>query len=230
MAFTDDLATLAEPVWAETLEHPMVSRLGDGTLAEAPFRRWLRQDYRFLTDYCRVFAHGAATAPDLDRLRRFADLLASTAETEMDLHREYAASFGIDEATLEATTPSPTTRGYTDFLVRTAATRPFGELVAALLPCMWGFNETAARLAGDGLPDDDRYARWIETYTSEEFASLTAWCRDLMDDVADDASEAARARYRERFRTSVRYEYRFWDAVWRGEEWTAGRAPAGAER
>jgi thiaminase/transcriptional activator TenA len=219
MAFTDDVHEQAETIWSAILEHPMVRRFGDGTLDEAPFRYWVRQDYVYLIEYARVFAVGAAKAPDLDRLGTFSDLLQSTVDTEMDLHRSYAAEFGITEAELEATEPSPTTQAYTDFLVRTAALGTFGDLVAALLPCMWGFNETGKRLAADGLPDHDAYAEWIGMYAGEEFTALTGWCQDLMDDVADDASDSVRARYRDRFVTSARYEYRFWDAAWRQEDW-----------
>jgi thiaminase/transcriptional activator TenA len=222
MAFTEAISEEADEVWAAILEHPMVRELGAGTLDEEPFRYWVRQDYVYLIDYSRLFALGAAKAPDLDRMGTFADLLESTVNVEMDLHRSYAAEFGIDEAELAATTPSPTTRAYTDFLVRTAALGTFGDLVAALLPCMWGFNETGRRLAADGIPDDERYAEWIETYAGEEFSELTDWCLDLMDDVAADASADERDRYRELFLTSARYEYRFWDAAWRREEWEVG--------
>jgi thiaminase/transcriptional activator TenA len=152
----------------------------------------------------------------------FAELLHETIDTEMDLHRSYAAEFGISEAELEATEPSPTTQAYTDFLVRTAATGTFGDLVAALLPCMWGFNETAKRLEADGTPDDERYAEWIRTYAGEEFSELTRWCTDLMDEVAADATATDRERYHDRFVTSARYEYRFWDAAWNEETWTVG--------
>ena len=220
MSFTRELEPVAEPIWDAILDHPMVERLGAGTLDEEPFRYWVRQDYVYLIDYARVFAHGATKAPDLHRMGTFADLLHSTLHTEMDLHREYAAEFGISEADLERTDLSPTTRAYTDFLVRVAATGTFGDLVAALLPCMWGFNETGRRLAERGSPDDERYAAWVEMYAGEEFAELTAWCKDLMDDVAADASEAERERYVELFRTSARYEYRFWDAAWRQEAWS----------
>ncbi|MFB6114154.1 MAG: thiaminase II [Halodesulfurarchaeum sp.] len=220
MSVTDDLESIADPIWDAILDHPMVVALGDGTLEEEPFRYWVRQDYLYLIEYARVFAHGATKAPDLDRMGTLAELLESTIHTEMDLHREYAAEFGISESELEATEPSPTTRAYTDFLVRTAATGTFGDLVAALLPCMWGFNETGNRLAADGLPADDRYAEWIEMYTGEEFTELTQWCKGLMDDVADGAREDELSRYRDLFRTSARYEYRFWDAAWRQEEWS----------
>jgi thiaminase/transcriptional activator TenA len=138
----------------------------------------------------------------------------------MDLHRAYAADFGISEEELEATEPSPTTQAYTDFLVHIAATGTFGDLVAALLPCMWGFNETARRLDTDGGPDHEGYAEWIEMYAGEEFTELTEWCKDLMDDVAADATAEERERYRDIFRTSARYEYRFWDAAWREEGWS----------
>ncbi|WP_248897031.1 thiaminase II [Haloplanus halobius] len=220
MAFTDDLQPVAETLWDDIVAHPMVSRLGDGSLDVEPFAYWVRQDYVYLIDYARVFAHGAAAAPTLERMGTFAELLHETLTTEMDLHRAYAAEFGISETDLEATEPSPTTRAYTDFLVRVAATGSFGDLVAALLPCMWGFNETAKRLEADGLPDDDRYAEWISTYAGAEFSELTAWCKDLLDEVAAEASEAERERYRDLFVTSGRYEYRFWDAAWRQESWT----------
>lgn len=140
MPFTAELTDDAEPIWERILDHPMVRELGAGTLEEEPFRYWVRQDYVYLIEYCRLFALGAAKAPSVERMTTFADLLHSTLSTEMDLHRSYAARFEIDEADLENTAPSPTTRAYTDFLLRTATLGTFGDLVAALLPCMWGID------------------------------------------------------------------------------------------
>ncbi|MFC6939719.1 thiaminase II [Salinirubellus sp. GCM10025818] len=220
MAFTDEIRADAEEVWTAILDHPMVRELGAGTLDESPFRYWVRQDYVYLVEYSRVFALGAAKAPTLERMGTFAELLESTVNVEMELHHSYATEFGIDEAELEATEPSPTTRAYTDFLVRTAALGGFGDTVAALLPCMWGFNETGKRLAAAGKPDDERYAEWIEMYAGEEFTELTDWCKDLMDEVAAEATTRERERYRDLLLTSARYEYRFWDAAWREEGWS----------
>ncbi|WP_135661805.1 thiaminase II [Halorhabdus rudnickae] len=220
MSFTDELEPVADEYWKAIVDHPMVSQLGDGTLEEAPFKYWVRQDYIYLIEYGRVFALGAANAPSLGQMGRFAELLDATINTEMDLHREYATEFDINETELEATTPSPTTRGYTDFLVRTASVGTFGDTVAALLPCMWGFNETAKRLNATGRPDEERYAAWIDTYAGAEFTELTEWCLDLMDAVAAEATKPDRERYRDLFETSARYEYRFWDAAWRQEEWS----------
>lgn len=218
MTFTDELRTVAEPLWEATLDHPMVEGIGDGTLDEEPFRHWVRQDYVFLIEYSRVFALSAAHAPDIERMGRFATLLEATINTEMDLHRSYAAEFDISESELEATEPTPTTQAYTDFLVRSGY-EGFGETIATLLPCMWGFNVTANRLAEQGRPDHEQYSQWIDMYAGDEFTTLTEWCKDVMNDVATDVAPETREAYRDRFLTSARYEYMFWDAAWEQEEW-----------
>lgn len=208
-------------MWQEIFDHPMVRALGDGTLDDAPFRYWVKQDYVFLIDYSRVFAFGAAKAPDLGRMAKFASLLHQTLNTEMDLHRAYAQRLGIPGPDLERTQASPTTQAYTDFLVRTASLDDFGALVAVLLPCMWGFNETGKRLAEVGRPEPEPYAEWVDMYSGDEFTRLTRWCRDLMDQVADTATPEARDLYQRLFLTSSRYELMFWEAAWRQEEWPA---------
>ncbi|ELZ95921.1 transcriptional activator TenA [Haloferax mucosum ATCC BAA-1512] len=219
MAFTDEIHDEADEFWSAIVAHPMVEQLGTGSLDVEPFKYWVRQDYLYLVEYSRLFALGATKAPTLDSMGTFASLLESTVNEEMDLHRGYATEFGISTDELEATTPSPTTRAYTDFLVRTATLGTFGDIVAALLPCMWGFNETGRRLAANGIPDHKQYAAWVEMYTGDEFTELTEWCKTLMDDVAAAATPTTRERYRELFRTSAQYEYKFWDAAWRQEEW-----------
>lgn len=211
MSFSAELRQAADPIWQAQHEHPFVRGIGQGTVDPKRLERWVRQDYRFLVEYCRLFALAAARSPDLDTLRRFAELLQSTAVTEMDLHRTYAAGFGIAPADLEAEEMAPVTRAYTDFLLRTAATGDFAELAAALLPCMWGFNEIGLRLAERGRPADQPCAAWIDAYADPAFTELAAWCRGLVDRLAEDAGPAARARMREAFLVSSRYELAFWD-------------------
>ena len=217
--FSARLRRLADGVWQAQHGHPFVRGVGDGTLDVARFRHWVRQDYRFLVEYCRLFGLATARAPDLDTLVRFADLLQATARTEMDLHRAYAAEFGIAPDDLEREPMSPTTRAYTDFLVRVAATGDFAELAAALLPCMWGYAEIGQTLAARGLPRDPRYAKWVGMYADPEFAALAGWCRELVDRLGTGADEAARRRMEDAFLTSSRYEYLFWEMAWRMETW-----------
>ena len=217
--FTDRLHALAAPIWRAQHEHPFVRGIGDGTLDLERFKHWVRQDYLFLIEYCRLFGLAAARAPDLQTLTRFADLLQATARTEMDLHRAYAGEFGISTAELEAEPMAPTTRAYTDFLIRVAATGDFAELAAALLPCMWGFSEIGQALAARPLPAEPRYAKWIQMYADPDFAALADWCRALVDRLADGVSEEQRRRMEDAFVTSSRYELQFWDMAYQMAGW-----------
>lgn len=217
--YSDHLHELAAPIWRAQQDHPFLRGIGEGTLDRAKFAHWVRQDYLFLIEYCRLFGLAAARAPDLSTLTRFADLLQATARTEMDLHRAYAREFGISEAELEHEVMAPTTRAYTDFLVRVAATGDFGELAAALLPCMWGYCEIGQRLKSRGLPGDPGYARWIEMYADPAFVEQADWCRTFVDELAEDSSKPQRQRMETAFLTSSRYEYLFWEMAWRKEAW-----------
>jgi thiaminase (transcriptional activator TenA) len=138
----------------------------------------------------------------------------------MSLHRAYAGEFGISEKELESETKSPTTRAYTDFLLRTAAIGDYADLIAALLPCMWGFSELGLEMRRRGLPEQPLCRKWVEMYASEEFADLASWCRDVLDGLADDLPEQDQERLTEVFLTSSRYELAFWDMASKLETWT----------
>ena len=217
--FTTRLRAAAADVWEAQHDHPFIRGIGDGSLDLARFRHWVRQDYRFLIEYARMLATASARAPDLAAMTKLAQLTNETLNVEMSMHRSYAAEFGISEEDLEAEEMSPTCRAYTDFLVRTAATGSFPEVVGALLPCMWGFSEVGQRLAARGRPEDPRYAAWIDMYASAEFAELAEWCRGLLDRIAEGLPENELARIEEAFVTSSRYEYLFWEMAWNEEEW-----------
>jgi thiaminase/transcriptional activator TenA len=213
----DRLRAAAAELWEAQHAHPFVRGIGDGTLDGERFRHFIRQDSLYLVDYGRLLALACARAPDLTTMSTLAELTRATLVTEMGLHRALAAEWGIDGDDLEAQRPTATTRAYTDFLLRTAALGDFAELVAALLPCMWGYAEVGSRLAAAGAPAHAGYARWIAEYASAPFQQQAAWCRELLDRVARDAGPAAFERLRAAFVTSSRHELAFWDASWRLE-------------
>lgn len=226
-SFSQMLRAGADPIWSAQHAHPFVRGIADGTLDPDRFAHWVRQDYRFLVEYCRLFALAAARAPDLATMTRFAELLTATAGTEMSLHRALAAGVGISEEELERETMAPTTRAYTDFLVRTAATGDFAEICAALLPCMWAFSEIGLTLRDGPRPADARLAAWIDSYSDPEFAGLAHWCRTLVDDLGAQAAPRTRAAMAAAFNTSSQYELAFWEMAWNLERWPEIKPPPG---
>ena len=217
--FTDELYRKAASIWDAQNQHPFVRGIGDGTLSLDRFKFWLRQDYVFLSEYARLLALAAARSPDFETMSRFATLLKETLETEMNLHRAYAAEFKISPEQLEQELPAPITQAYTDFLLRIATMGDFAELAAALLPCMWAFSEIGQRLAAQSAPSEERYAKWIAMYSSREFAELAQWCRDLLDRLATGLPERDLQKLESAFLTSSRYEWQFWEMAWKMEQW-----------
>jgi thiaminase/transcriptional activator TenA len=219
MTLTKELYDAAASIWDAQLEHPFVRGLGDGSLEEERFARWVRQDYLYLKEFARVFAWAVAKADRLESMSWYASVLDLTLNTEMALHRQYAARFGISEEALEAEPMWPTTRAYTDFLVRTAADGDMLDLLAALLPCAWGYCHVGQKLAEAGVPTDQRYADWIEQYASDEFEQAAEWLRNELDRLAEHAGPEKRGRLTELFVVSSQYEWMFWEMCWAGEAW-----------
>ena len=191
MALTEKLYEAAKSGWDAQLEHPFVKGLGDGSLEEERFKRWVLQDYRYLKESSRVFAWAVAKADSLDQMGWYAAVLDLTL----------------------------TTRAYTDFLVRTAADGDMADLLAALLPCAWGYVYIGRKLAEGNPPDDQRYSDWIAQYASDEFAQANDWLKAELDRVAAGASDDKVAKLTELFLTSSRYEWLFWEMCWQGESW-----------
>jgi thiaminase (transcriptional activator TenA) len=219
MSFTDELYEAARGIWDAQVEHPFVRGIAEGTLEPEVFRRWVLQDYLYLKEFARIFAWAVAKANRLESMGWYAAVLNLTLNTEMGLHRQYAARFGLTPAELEAETMWPTTRAYTDFLVRTAADGDMADLVAALLPCAWGYVHIAEQMVKQPAPADPRYADWIAQYASPEFAEAAEWLKAEMNRLAEGTTAEKRQRLVELFVLSSRYEWMFWEMCWRGEEW-----------
>src|SRR5262245_14587203 len=117
--FSDRLRRQLDPVWEAQHRHPFVRGIGDGTLEEGRFQLWLRQDYVYLIEYARLFSLGAARGREVDIMKWMIQMAHGVLHNEMLLHQAYAIEFGLTSEELEAGEKLPTTRAYTDHLLRT---------------------------------------------------------------------------------------------------------------
>ena len=220
MGFSDELRQRAASTWDKEKAHPFVTGIGDGTLPLDNFRYYMRQDYVFLIEFCRAISLAVAKARTLEDMGWFAQMIHETLNMEMALHVSFCADFDITEEELLATKPSPTTWAYTRHMINTAHQGTVGETAAVILPCSWGYAEIGQALYAQGTPKDQPlYTRWIETYNSQEFADIADWLRGFVDRHAETAGTSEMEAMERAFRISSQYEYMFWDAAWRMEEW-----------
>lgn len=217
--FTDELRKEATSIWQAELGHPFVCGIADGTLPKEKFRFYLCQDFLFLLDYCRVLAYGVIKSIDEATMAKFCQLLSGTLNLEMDLHRDYCQRFGILASELEATPIAPTTLAYTRHLLYVGQSGTLADLVAAILPCQWGYWEIGTTLAKSGKSPQPLYQDWIEMYSSEDFGALGRWLRELLNDLTAESGETEKRRLMNHFLMSSRYEYLFWDMAYHQEQW-----------
>ena len=220
MTFCDDIEAASKAQREAMMRHPFVLGIGDGTLSNDRFRHFMTQDYVYLIDYARCLAMGTVKAPDLDTMSWFAGAVDHILNTEMELHRSYCAEIGISATELESTRHTPTTYSYTSYLLRVAQIGSFGELIAALVPCIWGYWQVGEMLAEQGEPAHaPQYAEWIRMYAGEDSRTVALEARSICDRVAQTAGTEELAAMREAYITCTRYEREFWQMAWDLEEW-----------
>ena len=220
MSFSEQMRSAVAAEWDRAhRDHPTVQGIGDGSLSLERFQYYMSQDYLFLIEYCRVVALATAKSPDLESMGKWASLLDETLNSEMELHRSFCADFGITREDLEATRPSQTTLAYTGFLLQTARDGSIEEIVSAMLPCQWGYDQIGEELGRTGTaPAGSLHRRWIDGYNDPAYRALTTWMRDFTDELAEVASDERRAEMRRLFAEGVQHEYAFWQSAWDMQE------------
>jgi thiaminase/transcriptional activator TenA len=212
--------------WAHTvklqqavLDHPFNEELANGSLSRERFQFYLAQDARYLVGFGRALAVAAARALEPADLTFFAGAAREAVVVERALHEGYFERFGLSEADLAAIETSPTCLAYTSFLLATAQTASYPELIAALLPCFWVYQHVGSDILQRQQVADNPYRAWIETYADDEFAVAVQACRDAVDRAAAATDETTRERMLAAFVRACEYEWMFWDSAYQLETW-----------
>jgi thiaminase/transcriptional activator TenA len=216
--FTAELWDSSAGIYDQILRHPFVRGLTTGELPEPAFRYYVTQDALYLRDFARSLAIAAARSP-MDRwCEMFADHAKTALVVERALHESFFADWGVSPDEVDRMPLAPTNLAYTSYLLRVAYAAPFEELLGAVLPCYWIYNEVGKRLEELGSPNP-LYRRWIDTYASAEFSMVVRQVLDVTDHATADLPESRRAPIRRHFLTTSRYEWMFWDASLKLETW-----------
>lgn len=203
----------AAPQWHDYTRHAFVEGLRTGSLPRDAFLHYLKQDYVFLIHFSRAWALAAAKSDTLAEMRAASATLHALAHVEMPLHIRLCADAGIPEEALQATEEAPAALAYTRYVLEAGYSGDFLDLMAALAPCVLGYGEIGARLAGSTGP----YADWCATYGGDDYQQL---CRDvgalidgaLAHRLGEDWPNLPRAQsLAARFATATRLEVGFWD-------------------
>lgn len=181
-----------------------VQRLGDGTLETDRFITYQVQDALYLSTYSRVLAQASALAPKRDAQAFWAKGANECIEVEMTLHDSWIPAGYGDEPMDEVTT------GYTNHLLSRAQLGNYGELIAAILPCYWLYQDIGDRLHAKNHANHP-FNNWLAMYGDVTFAQATLLARAYVVEALDAASDAERDRMWTAFYESCLWEKYFFD-------------------
>jgi thiaminase/transcriptional activator TenA len=216
MSFAKTLKERAKSLWEDCYTHPLVQQIGSGELEKDTFMFYLKQDYKYLLEYAKIFALGALRASDEQTIKNFTASQKAVLE-EMDLHRSYMTKHGISPAEADAARPSLFNRAYTANMMAIGYTEGIVELMAALLPCPWSYYDFACRLREDFTQNLERnyYKSWIETYACNAFYDSFSWFFPAIDSLCEGKTEPELEKIAAVFKSSVEFEYLFWDMAYK---------------
>ena len=164
---------------------PFLVSLSRGSLPKSSFRAYIAQDAFYLISFKQAFASAATICrEDSDGfgVNHF-ETLEVLIEDELKMHAKFALDLEID---LAAVSPLPQTLLYTDFLGAASKSNYISHICAAMTPCMtlYGWLGRRAEIAGLSHPSNP-YSRWIDEYSSKDFAANAERLEMLLDHYAE---------------------------------------------
>ena len=206
-------------VYEGILGHPFIQGLVSGALPMETFKEYVIQDALYLSQFARAVALVGVKAPDDDA----ATILLTSARDALtveraSLHEFLLSEWGMSLEKIHNTPMNLANTAYTNYLIAVAYARPFHEGLAAILPCFWVYWEVGKHLLEQGSPNKT-YKRWIDTYSSEEYAHAVERVIRLAEETYTKAGEEEKKAMKRHFRISTIYEYLFWDAAYKHEVW-----------
>lgn len=191
-------------LWKQYTYHPFVEKLRLNTLPLSAFKRYLAQDYLFLSHYAR-----AITLQSFKQSTFAGVLKASGAlqlvKHEIDRNLALNAQLGITEDDILAQEESLACKAYSRFLVDVAVTEAPVVLLAAFMPCLYGYFEIGRRIVRvDEFKGRKIYAEWAGTYGADDYAEAIVGAEKELEAAAARAGTAEMERCRWAFREATK--------------------------
>lgn len=194
------------PIYEETITHPFVLLLANGSLKEKNFAHYLAQDILYLKDDNLALDIAAEKAPNKSEKAFFHKLAKDGLDIERALHDEFLKHFNVQAAEKK----SPVIEKYTSFLVRHSKESDYAVALSALLPCFWVYTCIGNHILSIAK-ENNPYQMWIDTYHSEEYEQYTQRFIDIVEHLASEADESLQKEMMDAFILSTQYELDFFE-------------------
>ena len=193
---------------------PFIKELADGSLDPSRFDRYIAQDEVYIGNYGRQMFLLADMMTDPAQREMFRAFAQSGIDGEKAMHDLLISRFGIDTKV----TPSVVTSTYNNHTQAAIDSGSKEVALAAMLPCMWIYNEVGLYILSIASLEGNPYKEWVLEYGNEEFTEGVNAVLALADGWAAAADDATRAAMTRAYLEAALFEYAFWDYGYNGPE------------
>ena len=204
----------ADETWRDIMTHPFLVELEQDTLPEETLQFYFVQNVHYIDAAIRFTAQAAAKAPTKNS-QDFCLVLSQFGVEEVARQREYVEQLaGGRDVDWEI---AATAHAYTNHLLTVAAYEGTLELLVALLPCEWTYDEFGTKLCN--VVRHPVTISWLASFGSEEHNDLGRRYQEVIEELSLDIAPARMARLHELFKLGTRYEWMFWDMAYSRQGW-----------
>ena len=214
--FAEQLRQSCITDWNACVQHRFVQEIFDGSLDDAVLRKYLVQDYQFITRFVALLGAAIASADVFAPrvvLSQFAGMVTS------DENTYFLRSFdmlGVPEEqrlTPELTAP---TKAFQQLMHEAAQSLNYANCMAVLAVAEGIYLDWADQPAKKHLPMPERFehAEWIVLHANDFFRGFVGWLRGELDRIGPTLDETQKAEATHYFQRAVKLERQFFDHVY----------------
>ncbi|MGN7357892.1 thiaminase II [Paenibacillus sp. SAF-054] len=224
--FTEELRSVADPIFNAIFDHPFVRGIAEGTLGKEQLIHYVKQDFEYLNAFIRIYGIAISKCDSRSAMALFNEQISFVLRSETHPHHNFCKVAGVNYEQMQGYSLAPSADHYIRHMLNVAHEGTLQDIVAALLPCPWTYAEIGQRLLEEIRPERSHpFYDWMHFYGDREFG-VTEQLRLLLDDGAELLSPARKSRLTEYFVKSCQLEYKFWNMAYTLEKWPVGMAQA----
>ena len=214
MSWTKDVWAESARIFEGIKDLPFIKELADGSLDPSRFDRYIAQDELYIGNYGRQMFQLADMMTDPGQKEMFRLFAKSGIDGEKAMHELLIGRFGIDTQV----TPSVVTSTYNNHTQAAIDSGSKEVALAAMLPCMWIYNEVGLYIRSIASLEGNPYKEWVLEYGNEEFTEGVNAVLAIADEWAAAVDDATRARMTQAYLEAALFEYAFWDYGYSGPD------------
>lgn len=180
-SLTEQFSGYAADDWLKAINHPFTQQLGNDSITDSEYSRYLIQDYAFIETLVNLVARAIADAPGMPQKTVLSGFLAALTSDENTYFLRSFEALGIKEEEYLNPPLSPVAEKIINEL-NNASSQGYAHAITVMCCAEWCYLSWAQKQASK---DPQRFylSEWIDLHVIPEFETFVNWLRSEVDNL-----------------------------------------------